>query len=99
MVCVNPELSLFVDGQGWLIKLYFKERSLAKEPAKSRAALILHLLALGFGHEASSIGILDVRRGTLVSQTKPKKHADLLLQGEAAAYVEIWRGLRASQAA
>ena len=88
-VAVNPELQLAIDGKPHAVKLYFKDAKLEK----TRVNSMLHLLRLAVPDRNTEIGILDVRRGRLVAPTREVSNVDLLVQGEAASFAAIWRGL------
>ncbi|HEU5003441.1 MAG TPA: hypothetical protein VFW71_11775 [Actinomycetota bacterium] len=96
-VSVNPEIALRIDGNNWLLKLYFKERNLTKLPHRTKADLILHLLTAG-SEEDETVGVLDLRRGAILALGKPVRDCELLLRGEAVSYLEIWKGLKAAAA-
>jgi len=91
-VRVNPELGVRIGDAPHVIKLYFKREPLSKR----RVEAILYLMActlLGPSHAKRVIGVLDVPQARLIAPTIAVPNLDLLLQSEAAAFVEIWRGL------
>lgn len=93
-VRVNPELGLVIDGHRRVVKLYFK-----REPAlsKRRTDAILYLLDRSLRRQGSGqdfvVGVLDVAKANLITPTVGVRDLDLLLESEATALAEIWRGL------
>ncbi len=83
-VRVNPELRMVVDGERFLVKLYFK----AEEMSAARAANTLFLLDT---MAAQNVGgaVLDLRRGDLLVAAEPDPGLDLLLASEAAAFAAL----------
>ena len=87
-VRVNPELGLEIDGQRYVIKLYFKEEA----PTKSRLQVILELMRLSLDGSTASgdiFSVLDVSNTKLTSATG-NATVEPLLKGEAASFVQIW---------
>lgn len=92
MVRVNPELGLISGDDEYLIKLYFK----ADELSKSRVDTMLHLIQATLTQDSTPLrpGILDVQRGKLFEPTIEVAGTEVLLVGEAAAFVSMWDGIR-----
>ncbi len=90
-VRVNPELGLRVKDAPYLVKMYFKQEGLTAK----HVACILHLLQLALTSKKTrrGIGLLDVRRGRLI--TAPEFDASLtpLLQGEALSFASIYESI------
>lgn len=87
-VTVNPELGLEIEGTRMVLKMYFKEEALQKK----RAEIIAHMMKLSLASKTlagTSFGILDVRRGKVISPPTPIKGHDALLAGEAASFATI----------
>lgn len=87
-VRINPELGLTVDGDNYVIKLYFK----GEQPTKRQLDVILHLLN---NHpvtreKGAAPAVLDMQRGKLFIPTRQIDGIDALLTGEAAAFVAMW---------
>jgi hypothetical protein len=77
---VNPELRLTVDGRRFAVKLYFKADELT--PARRENTLFLLAETAPQGVEA---GILDARRGHLVTEDEQDPALDARLASDAAA--------------
>ncbi len=89
-VSVNPELGLSIDGQKHLLKLYFKNVPLAK--LRVDAARLLLWDALGRSSRVR-YAVLDVARGKLFAEPAPDAALLPLLQGEAAAFAQMFAQL------
>lgn len=85
---VNPELGLTIDGADYLIKLYFKEDKLSKPRVDTMLFLIQNTFSKK--HPKATPGILDVARGNLIVPTREIEDIEVLLNGEAVAFVEMW---------
>ncbi len=88
-VRVNPELGLTIKGVPHLIKLYFKQESLAK----TRIDVITHLMAVACGEQAPDgcvMGVLDIRQSKLFKPTVPIDGLDTMLRAEAAYWISAW---------
>ncbi len=86
-VIVNPELLLDVNGDRFLIKLYFKSEKLSKR----RIDAILHLIDKELGSSLAAMsGILDIRRGKLITPTRTIPNIDALLAAQAASFATLW---------
>jgi len=90
-VRVNPELGLEVNGERYVIKLYFKKAPIAKR----RVQCALHLMhsALPTGAQPYHVAIVDVSNGKLVGRREGGVDLAPLLRGEAIAFAEIWNAL------
>lgn len=90
---LNPELGLEIDGQKYLIKLYFKAESITK----NRVELILTLLNKEFLTKKNDykVAILDIRAKKLHSDEKLDVDVLLpLLMGEANSFETIWKTIK-----
>ena len=87
-VRVNPELGIRVNGVDYLIKLYFKEEPLSKYRVDTMLFLIQSTYSESYPD--AKPGILDVPRGKLIEPSRDISGIDALLEGEAAAFIEIW---------
>lgn len=87
-VRVNPELGLNINGQDFIIKLYFK----AEEPSKHRLNTTLHLIdkSKNTDQDKAIPAILDVQRGRLIEGTNIPSQVETLLAGEVAAFEAMW---------
>jgi len=81
---VNPELRLVVDGDKFLVKLYFK----AEEISASRLENTLFLLS-EVAPKGATAAILDTRRGQLLTGSDQDPTLDALLSSEAAAFSSL----------
>lgn len=91
VVRVNPELA-FTDGhETHLIKLYLKKET----PSKEQVRLILHLMQITLRPkvERPVISLLDVRRGRLFEETSFDPRLTALLEGEAAAFLQMYQSI------
>jgi hypothetical protein len=91
-VRVNPELGLDIDGNRHVVKLYFKKQPLSKRRVESILRLMEKTLKAGEG-ESFAVAVLDVANAKLIRPTIPVPDLDILLQSEAAAFMEIWQRL------
>lgn len=88
-ISVNPECGLSINGTPHLVKLYFKDVSLAK----NRAEIIAHLMSKACGPSAPEdcvMGILDIRKSKLLTPTSPVEGLDAQLSAEAAYWAAAW---------
>lgn len=85
-VRVNPELTMSVDGQPMVVKMYFK----ADRITASRLSTVLHLLSSTVAAPGVGVGVLDVRRGTLHTAGPAVPGIAALLAGEAQTFINIW---------
>jgi len=90
-VRVNPELGLSISGSEYVIKMYWKGQQLRKQEVPA----ILHLMqaAVGMRRGATSIALLDVRRGRLITPTEFDPSMLNLLKGEALSFVSMYKAL------
>lgn len=90
-VRVNPEVGLRIDGQQYVIKLYFKAEPLSR----GRAQALIALMEEELGSRVApgiSFGVLDVPNASL-SLTDRRSSLDdtkIALRAEAVAFVDIW---------
>jgi hypothetical protein len=90
-VSISPELWLDLDGDAYIVKLYFKADKLTQH----KVNLSLRLLQTTVGKHGT-VGILDLQQGRLFTQTtEPPKGIDLLLASEAAGLATLWTSLDA----
>jgi hypothetical protein len=88
-VIIGPELWVDIDGQSYVIKLYFKSDKLSQQ----KVNLLLHLMQVTIGKNGA-VGILDLPQGKLFLQTQdPPDGIDTLLEAEAAAFTVLWDGV------
>lgn len=87
-VKVNPELRLDIDGDDYVMKLYFK----APELTQGRREILLHLMAATAPRGATA-AILDARRGDLYLPGPANPSLDPLLASDVAAYAALWNAL------
>ena len=80
---LNPELGLEIKGTRNVIKLYFK----ADQPRKLEIRAIISLMDAVLQNTKNDLtmGVLDVRRGKLITDNPPAPALMALMQGEAAA--------------
>ena len=91
---VNPELSVAVAGQEFLVKLYLKKEKPAQRTVDSALWIIKEALPTSYATPA----VLDVQRGKLHAATlDPEVRA--LANSDAASFAAMWRDLSAPQAA
>lgn len=89
-VSVNPELGLTYNGVPHIIKLYFKDES----PTQNRVEVVFSLMSkalAGMGPNGAVVGVLDVSKGKLMTQGIVDPAVNILLQGEAVSFAEIWK--------
>lgn len=90
-VRVNPELGLCVNGHNYVIKLYFKNEA----PTKNRLQAviqIMHSALITHVTNGADMAVLDVASGKLTTGSF-QPNINLLLQGEAAAFVQMWNSI------
>lgn len=90
-VSLNPELGLDIKGNRHVIKLYFK----ADQPRKLEVRAILSLMDAVLQNSKHDLimGVLDVRRGKLITDIPPDPALMALMQGEAAAIAAMWQSV------
>ena len=90
-VRVNPELGLIIDGQPHVIKMYWKQDQLKKLEVPT----IMHLLQLVLTSkkDPNSLGLLDVRRGRLITPSGFDPTLTPLLEGEALSFATVYKAL------
>lgn len=91
-VKLNPELGLDINGNLYVIKLYFKTDKLSQMKADLILLLMNTKLKKGDFKEAT-FGVLDVERNKLFEKTKLNKIHLSLLEGEAMGFVNIWNSM------
>ena len=88
-VRVNPELGLLIDGEPHLVKLYMKQASIAK--FEMDAMLYLLRQSTPPHLDGATPLVVDVARGKSFRPTREISELGALLDGEAAAFVAMWR--------
>jgi hypothetical protein len=83
-VRVNPELRMTIDGEKYVLKLYFK----ADELTAARRENTLFLLS-ETAPQGVQAAILDVRRGRLIVAGESDPNLDALLVSDAAAFATL----------
>lgn len=91
-VRVNPELGLTYRGEDHVLKLYFNGEPLSQRRANLSLALMEEALRPHAG-PGVRFGIMDVQRGRLIEPTREIEDVDVLIRGEASAFLEMWNGL------
>ena len=89
---LNPELGLDVNGNLYVIKLYFKTDKLSQMKADLILLLMNTQLKNGDFTEAT-FAVLDVERNKLFEKTKLNEIHLPLLEGEALSFINIWNSL------
>lgn len=89
---INPELGFINGDETHLIKMYLKK----EPPGRKQVRLILHLMQMALRPkvERPVIGFLDVRRGRLFQETAFDPRLSILIEGEAAGFVQMHRALQ-----
>lgn len=89
-VSINPELGLLINGQPYLIKLYFKSDPLKK----TNTEIITHLMSTCCSQlcpsQLTKMSILDVRRAKLISPNVPKPNIAAMLNAELSYIATLW---------
>lgn len=88
-ISINPELGLVVNGQPYLIKLYFKSDPLTK----NRIDIATHLMEVSLRKHCEAgetMAILDVRCGKLFSPKVPIPSLSATLDAELAYIAALW---------
>jgi hypothetical protein len=91
-VKINPELGLKIDATPHLIKLYFKDEA----PTKHRVEIVLEMMKTVLGGRVpqnTRMAVLDVAKGKLFTQTVAIPQLTVLLEGEAAAFLRMWKAV------
>lgn len=88
LVRVNPELGLKIDGEPYLIKLYFKDQKLTSD----RIAIINQMMLEMLSSKArgAKIALLDVRHSKLHTFDTPNPAILPLLEGEALSFCRMY---------
>ena len=90
-VRVNPELA-FTNGQEThLLKLYLKK----EKPTREQVRLIMHLMQITLRQQVNKplIGLVDIRRARFFEETAFDPRLTVLLEGEAAGFVQMYRSI------
>ena len=87
-VSVNPELGLEVNGEPYLVKLYFKSSKLTQYHIK--VITYLMQVTLSKEHPDANMAILDTRRGKLKVLTKLESALGISLDSELAYIKNAW---------
>jgi len=87
-VRVNPELGLKINGERYLVKLYFKDDPLTAQ----RIAIISHMMldVLGPHAAGAKVALLDVRNSKLHSFDAVEPMIVPLLEGEALSFCQMY---------
>ena len=89
---VNPELGLEIDGQRFIVKLYFKKEKLRP----NGLSVIGHLMYEALQCDPDvMVAVLDTRRGRLLVPT-PVEDVNVQLEGEAAYWVSVASSLESA---
>lgn len=94
-ISVNPELGLFIDGEPYLIKLYFKETTTPAEInlTKSRSANIAFLMFDCLRDdcpEGTKMAVLNVKKGNLIVPDFNVNDQKISIQGSSVHFLAIW---------
>lgn len=96
-VKVNPEIGITVNGDSYLIKLYFKETPIKRDSIKLLLSMMENTLGSGI-HTGYKCAILDVERGKLhYLKTKSPEITDLM-NAEAEYFLKLWESLESKAA-
>lgn len=88
-VVVNPDVGFVLDGVPHFLKLYFKDERLSK----SRVAIATHLMELSLRNKVTDnavFGVLDVRRGRVITANKPTAALSACLHAEIGYIASVW---------
>lgn len=89
-VRVNPELLLTIDGEPYMMKLYFK----ADPIPRGAVAPMLRMIQLAIPRSTKAKpAILDLQHGKLHTRNQLDPTLDALLQAEAASFALLWETL------
>lgn len=91
-VKVNPELGLRLNGQDFIVKLYFKDEVLTQR----RLAVVLQMMKACLGAKSGLLGIVavfDVSKSRMLPLDPSAPDITPLLIGEAASFVAMWNAL------
>ncbi|ACL03206.1 conserved hypothetical protein [Desulfatibacillum aliphaticivorans] len=91
-VRVNPELGLVINGDRFIIKLYFKDEKLTKYKVPVIGALMISALASECD-DSDKFAILDVSNSKLITFEDQVADVMPLLAGEAYSFISIWDAL------
>lgn len=86
---IRPELGLIISSTPHVIKLYFKSEALAKNRAEIITCLMKENLAEE-SPEGTIFGILDVRKGKLLTCTGSHKNLPAMINAEMAYISSLW---------
>ena len=89
---LNPELGLDINGNLYVIKLYFKTDKLSQMKADLILLLMNTQLKKGDFNKVT-FAVLDVERNKLFEKTKLSEIHLPLLEGEALSFINIWNSL------
>ena len=88
-VSVNPELGLYINGEPYLIKLYFKSDKLSKTRVDPILFLLESQLA-SMANPGTTMAVLDIRRSKLFTPTVQNPSLAAILSAELAYISSLW---------
>ena len=91
-VRINPELGLFINGERYIVKLYFKDKKLAKQKITVILSMMEETLR-ELANPSDKFAILDVSNSSLLQSSGKGVEILPLLVGEASSFVTIWNNI------
>lgn len=94
---INPELALTLNGEKYIVKLYFKETPLNKNNIKILLWMMESTLSTGI-FSGYKCALLDVERGKLHYPKERDSTVKALLEAEAESFIKLWSSLEKQSA-
>jgi len=92
LIKMNPEVGLSINGEKYIIKLYFKDTPLQKKDIKVLLSMMNQTLCTGL-YTGLKCALLDVEKGKLFPYTGIDKSINTLLEAEADYFIRLWHDL------
>jgi hypothetical protein len=89
---MNPELGLDLNGEKFIIKLYFKDTSLQRKDIKVLLWMMNQSLSKGI-FSGYKCALLDVEKGKIFPFVEDDIELNALVEGEAEYFLKLWHQL------
>lgn len=89
---MNPELGLDINGEKFIIKLYFKDTPLKKKDIKVLLWMMTQSLCEGI-FKGYKCALLDIEKGKIFEYEEDESSIISLVEGEADYFIRLWNDL------
>jgi hypothetical protein len=94
---LNPEMGININGERYIVKMYFKDIPLSKSSVNVLLWMMEGCLSTGI-YTGYKCALLDVERSKLHYFKKPHPPIDALLEGESESFIRMWQSLEKKSA-